>query len=64
MKTNPYIVKAYLQKVTAGRPLRTLRIRQAKRRTGILTGEGFDFRDDGSELFNKIAALALPEDAA
>jgi hypothetical protein len=26
-----------------------------------LTGVGFEFRDDGSELFDKIAALAAPE---
>jgi hypothetical protein len=61
MTTNPFIVKVYLQKVTAGRPLRSLRVRQAEPNTGKLTGVGFEFRDDGSELFDKIAALAAPE---
>ncbi len=64
MKNNPYIVKVYLQKTTAGRDLRSVRVRQAEHITGKLTGDGFEFRDDGSELFNKIAALALPGDEA
>lgn len=58
MTTNPFIVKVYLQKHTAGRPLRSLRVRQAVPKTGVLTGEGFEFRDDGTELFNKLAELA------
>ena len=60
MAKTPYIVKAFLHETTAGQDLRSIRVRQAGPITGKLTGAGFEFRDDGSELFDKIAALALP----